>query len=479
MKKIGLYSACLIAALGCIQEVHGKYNVLFIISDDLTTTALSCYENKTCQTPNIDRLAAEGVRFTRTYCQFPVCGPSRASFMSGYYPHATGAMRYTSGRDEIGDRAMWSQHFIDNGYYVARVSKIFHMSVPRDIEAGSNGRDDERSWTERFNSQGPEWQAAGEGELLENNPDGSKPVKGGNTLEYVKADGGDLVHSDGKTAKKACELLRKHKDDPFFLAVGFVRPHVPFVSPRAFYEPYDWNNIVLPEKMDGDWDDIPKAGINYKTSAILELNTEQEKKAVAAYYASVAFMDEQVGKVLDTLREEGLEDNTIVIFTSDHGFHLCEHDFWMKVGLMEESSRVPFIIKVPGKTPAVCDSFAELVDLYPTVAELCGLDVPKRLQGKSLVKVLDDPSLAVRDAAFCVNANSFLLRTDKWAYIQHGKKGELGLQLFDMEKDPRQYTNLAEVPEYSTVVAGFKIRLSAKLEEVGKNDLGDVRKKKK
>ncbi len=470
--RTAFFLAVMAMAFSSFGAEPPRMNVLFIISDDLTATALSCYENKACQTPNIDRLAASGTRYTRTYCQFPVCGPSRASFMSGYYPHATGSMGYTSGRQNIGDRATWSQHFIDNGYYVARVSKIYHMAVPREIVEGSNGTDDAASWMERFNSQGPEWMAPGDGELLEKNPEGSKPVKAGNTLELVKADGDDLVHSDGKTAQKACELLRKHKDKPFFLAVGFVRPHVPFVSPRAYYEPYDWNNIVLPEKVAGDWDDIPKAGINYKTSKNLQLNAEQEKKAVAAYYASVAFMDAQVGKVLNTLREEGLEKNTIVIFTSDHGFHLCEHDFWMKVGLMEESARVPLIIKVPGKKPAVCDSFTELLDLYPTVSDLCGLDVPERLQGKSLVKTLDDPAATVRDAAFCVNRKSFLLRTDQWAYIQHGKKGDLGLQLFDMKKDPKQFTNLAENPEYASVVAGFKKQLAAKLKEIGNNDLG-------
>ncbi len=462
-----------------VATPHSKPNVLFITADDLTATALSCYENKASKTPNIDRLASQGTRYTRTFCQFPVCGPSRASFMSGYYPHATGTMGYTSGRDNIGDRAMWSQHFINHGYHAARVSKIFHMGVPGDIESGSNGADDSASWSERFNSKGPEWKAPGESELLENNPDGSKPVKGGNTLEYVKADGDDLVHSDGKTAEKACELIRRYKGGkPFFLAVGFVRPHVPFVAPRGYYEPYDISNIVLPETVTGDWDDIPKAGINYKTSKSLNLNPEQEKKAVAAYYASVAFMDAQVGKLLDTLNEEGLADDTIVIFTSDHGFHLGEHDFWMKVGLMDESSRVPLIIKVPGKKPAVCDSFTELLDLYPTLSELCGLEVPARLQGKSLAKTLDDPSVSVRDTAFCVNDNSFLLRTDQWAYIQHGKDGEHGLQLFDMKKDPKQYTNLAENPEFSEVVNRFQRQLADKLVAVKNNDLSDVRRKK-
>ncbi|NQU49104.1 MAG: sulfatase [Planctomycetes bacterium] len=472
------------AASGLEQPATGpgsRFNVLFIISDDLTATAVSSYENGLCQTPNIDRLAARGTRYTRTFCQFPVCGPSRASFMSGYYPHATGTFGYVSGRKNIGDRATWSQHFINYGYHAARVSKIFHMGVPGGIEKGDNGADDALSWVERFNSQGPEWKAPGDSELLENNPDGSKPVKGGNTLEMVKADGDHMVHSDGKTAKKACELLRTYKQQEklFFLAVGFVRPHVPFVAPREFYEPYEWANIDLPEKVPGDWDDIPKAGINYKTSLNLNLNTEQEKKGVAAYYASVAFMDAQVGKVLDTLHEEGLEKNTIVIFTSDHGFHLCEHDFWMKVGLMDESSRVPLIIAVPGKKPAVCDSFTELVDLYPTVAELCGLEVPARLQGKSLVATLDDPTVTVRDAAFCVNSNSFMLRTEQWSFIQHGSQGQLGMQLFDMKKDPKQYTNLALDPKYADVVASFQKRLAAKLTEIKTNDLADVKKKQK
>ena len=172
--------------------------------------------------------------------------------------------------------------------------------------------------------------------------------------------------SDGKTAAKACELLKEYKDRRFFLAVGFVRPHVPFVAPSAYYDPYPWEKTKLPKKVEGDWDDIPKMGINYRTSKNMKLNERQEKKGIAAYYASVAFMDAQFGKVMKTLKEEGLEDETIVIFTSDHGFHLCEHDFWMKVGLMEESSRVPMIIKVPGQKPGgvpfVCGVVRSLSD---------------------------------------------------------------------------------------------------------------------
>lgn len=455
------------------RPTNSGYNVLFIISDDLTATALSCYGNKVCKTPNIDRLAAQGTRFTRAYCQGTYCGPSRASFMSGYYPHATGVLGYISPRKAIGDRATWAQHFKNNGYYSARVSKIFHMGVPGGIEAGTDGADDPVSWTERFNSRGPEWKAPGVGETLEGNPDGKKPVVGGNTFVVVEADGDDMVHSDGKTAAKACELIKEHKNERFFLGVGFVRPHVPFVAPKPYFEPFlPYDRMTLPEKVEGDWDDIPRAGINYKTSLNMKMDVRRQKKAVGGYYASVAFMDAQVGKVLDALKETGLDEETIVIFTSDHGYHLGEHDSWAKVSLHEESALVPLIIRVPGKEPAVCHSLVELIDLYPTLASLCGLDVPSRLQGKDLSRMLDDPSYTVRDAAFCVNGRGFLLREDQWAYIQYGENAARGIELFDMQKDPKQYTNLAEMPEYKSVVDAFKLKLAAKLDEVRTNDLG-------
>ncbi len=457
------------------SQNNKKFNVLFIISDDLTATAVSAYENKASKTPNIDKLASEGVRYTKAYCQYPVCGPSRASFMSGYYPSATTTYGYISGRKNIGpDRQTWAQLFKDNGYYSARVSKIFHMGVPIDIETGSNGADDEASWTERFNSKGPEWKAIGEAELVQGNPDGKIERKGGNVMTIVKADGDDLVHSDGKTAQKAIELIKKHKEKPFFLAVGFVRPHVPFVAPKKYFIPYPFQNIVMPERIKEDWNDIPKRGINYVTSVNAHMSPEQEKKAVAAYYAAVSYMDTQVGKVLKTLKDEGLEDNTIVIFTSDHGFHLGEHRFWMKVSLHEESVRVPLIIKVPGKKPAVCNSFVELLDLYPTISELAGLKPSQYIQGKSLVKTIDHPNTKVRDMAFTVTqgGRSFLIRTDKWAYIQYDEDAGSGIELYDMEKDPKQFYNLALKPDYAGVVAGFQKKLKQKLAEVRDNDLG-------
>ena len=240
----------------------------------------------------------------------------------------------------------------------------------------------------------------------------------------VEADGDDLVHSDGKTAAKAVELIRQKRDQPFWLGVGFVRPHVPFVAPRSYYPPFKpYANMVLPEKVPGNWDDIPKAGINYKTSENMQMDIRRQKKAVGGYYASVAFMDAQVGKVLDALDEEGLTEKTIIIFTSDHGYHLGEHDFWAKVSLRDESAGVPLIISVPGKAPAVSDSLVELLDLYPTLAELCDLGVPTNIQGKSIAKLLDEPAHEVRDTAFSVAPmrKGFLLREERYAYIQYGE----------------------------------------------------------
>jgi iduronate 2-sulfatase len=206
----------------------------------------------------------------------------------------------------------------------------------------------------------------------------------------------------------------------------------------------------------------------------MKMDIRRQKKAVGGYYASVAFMDAQVGKVMAALNKAGLDDKTIVIFTSDHGYHLGEHDFWAKVSLRDESSGVPLIISVPGKKPAVCNSLTELLDLYPTISKLCGLDIPERIQGKDISAMLEDPTVEVRDTAFSVAParKGFLLREDRYAYIQYKEDASAGIELFDTEKDPLQYSNLAELPEHKALVDRFKAKLSAKLATVRDNDLG-------
>jgi len=270
-------------------------------------------------------------------------------------------------------------------------------------------------------------------------------------------------------------LIQQHAGQPFFLAVGFVRPHVPFVAPQKYFEPFlPFDKLPLPPKIAGDWDDIPKAGINYKTSVNMKMDVRRQKKAVGGYYAAVAYMDAQVGKVLDALEKSGQADNTIVIFTSDHGYHLGEHDFWAKVSLRDESAIAPLIIRVPGKKPAVSHSLVELLDLFPTIASLCGLEVPSRLQGKDISPMFDDPNHRVRETAFSVAPSSkgFLLREDKWAYIQYAEDASGGSELFDMVSDPQQYSNLAARPDYASLVESFRTKLAAKLRAVRDNDLG-------
>lgn len=473
MKYFLFYLFLLVSFISIAQE--RKPNVLLIVSDDLNQTALGAYGNKLVSTPNIDRLASEGMLFQNAYSQYPVCGPSRASFLFGYYPTATETFGYTSGRENVGPkRASLPQFFKEKGFYTARISKIFHMGVPIDIETGSDGQDDPDSWTERFNSPGPEWQSPGFAELVQNNPDGKIERKGGNVMTIVQAEGGDLNQSDGKTAQKAIELIQNQsKEKPFFLAVGLVRPHVPFVAPKEYFSPYPWQSIVPPPVIEGDWNDIPKKGINYVTTQNAEMNYIHKQKAIAGYYASVSFMDAQVGKILEALEESGLSESTLVVFTSDHGFHLGEHDFWMKVSLKEESVRVPLIIKAPGIPSGKSHSFVELVDLYPTLLDLSGFEIPERLQGKSLVPILQNPTMEVRDFAFSVTqgGSTYLIRTKRWAYIQYGRNAEDGMELFDMLQDPGQYQNLAEEEHLQPIVEEMKQLLNKKIKEVQTNDL--------
>ncbi|MEZ4319991.1 MAG: sulfatase [Myxococcota bacterium] len=451
-------------------------NVLLIVVDDLNTSAVSAYGNPAVDTPRIDALAAQGVRFTHAYSQYPVCGPSRASMLTGYYPHGSGAFGYVSGREYIGyDRQMWPELFADEGWYTARVSKVFHMGVPDDILLGASGADDPTSWVQRFNSQGAEWQTPGEGELVQGNPTGTAPIANGNVMTIVKADGPDAIHPDARTTATAIELMFLHRNEPFFLAVGYVRPHVPFVAPRSHFDAYPHESIALPPVVPGDWNDIPAAGINYVTSAGAQMSPEQEQKAIAGYYASVSFVDEQVGRLLDAVDVLGLADDTLVIFTSDHGFHLGEHGFWMKKGLHEESVRVPLVVRGPGIAPGESDSMVELVDLYPTTAEVMGLRVPDHLQGRSFLRTLRDPDEPHRADAFAVtdDGTSYLLRDPEWAYMQYREDGSGGVELYDMVNDPGQFTNLAGLAEHAEIEANLRDRLLLRLQEATESDLNE------
>lgn len=454
---IGAVLALSTAAAGPAQT---RPNVLFVIADDLTAEALSCYGNRQCRTPAIDGLAARGVRFSRAYCQFPICGPSRAALMAGAYPRTIGVMgnggaaRLTA---KLGDRPTLPLLFKDAGWHTARVSKIFHMRVPGDITAGVPGPDHAASWTERFDIRAPEWQTDGHAEHLTREklrfePDAHYDLGFGAAFYVVEGDGDGSEQADFQAADRAIDLLGKLGDEPFFLAVGFVRPHVPLVAPAACFAPYDAEGILLPDVPPGDRDDIPSLGISRSSEPTGLTDAAKKRRVLRAYYAAVAFMDAQVGRVLDALEEHEHADDTIVVFTSDHGYHLGEHDLWQKMSLHEESARIPLVIAAPGRPAGVRDALAEQIDLYPTLAELAGLEVPAHVEGRSLVPVLDDPSARVRDVARATNGHGELVRTERWALLAW-KDGTA--ELYDMERDPRQLTNLADDPDHAEIRAAL------------------------
>lgn len=444
-----------------------KPNVLFLIADDLNT-ALSGFGHKQCKTPNLDRLAERGVKFENMHCQYPVCGASRASIMSGLYPYSNLTLGNAGTlRGSMPNVVTLSQTFRNNGYYAGRISKIYHMRIPFEIIDGTAESDDPFSWEEAINIKAPEQNAPGE---LTN---WSPKDKGSQTFAGVVASGGDSDHADGMAADRAIEILDKVKDKPFFLAVGFVRPHVPLVAPKKYFDAYDRKAMQAPIVPDDDLDDVPGIIRSYKrNSTTYGVTPELHKGLLQAYYASVSYMDAQVGRVLDALQERGLADNTIVVFTSDHGYLLGHHHKFQKQHLFEEATRVPFIVSVPwlkdqhGRGTA---KITELVDLYPTLADLAGLRTPDTLQGTSLKPLLadtDSPSWKKQQAFTISRSGGESIRTNDWRFTQWGF-GEKGLELYDLKNDPGEFTNQARNPEYASVVKMLRTQLIAKRNEAG------------
>tara|TARA_Y100001934_G_scaffold177393_1_gene210037 strand:- start:1498 stop:2916 length:1419 start_codon:yes stop_codon:yes gene_type:complete len=433
-------------------------NVLFLISDDLKASTLGCYGDKIVQTPNIDSLAASGMVFERAYCQGTACAPSRQSFMFSKYRGA--------GQVNMG------QHFRENGWYSARVGKIYHMRVPGDIINDTNGGDVASSWTERFNSQGREAHTPGDYACLNLNIftralDGRESTKMKHRMFVtVSYDGDGSDQPDWKTATKTIDLLRKHKDERFFLAAGFVRPHYPMVTPKKYFDLYPWQDMKVPHVPDGDLDDIPELGIAGTQNAKNPIGQYPDnwKRMWAGYYASITFMDEQVGRIVKELERLGLRDSTAIVFTSDHGYHLGEHTFWQKSNLHEEVLRVPLIVSVPGMKPGRSHSLAELMDLYPTLSELAGLSIPEETQGRSLTSVLKNSNANVRSGALSVGKKGYALRTTDWAYIRYQDATE---ELYNMRIDPGQFTNLALSADQGKHLAQLREQLSAKLNANG------------
>ncbi|MCA9215572.1 MAG: sulfatase [Planctomycetales bacterium] len=437
-------------------------NVLLLVTDDCNCD-LSIYGHATAKTPNIDRLAERGVRFGKAYCQYPVCNPSRSSFMTSLYPDQTGVLTNAGNfRNKNPNVVTLAQMFRNHGYIAARIGKIYHYGVPTQI--GTDGADDLASWDTRFNPRGIDREVHDRINTLE-------PGKFGGTLSWLKLPSKPEQHTDGIAATEACRLLQElHPDKtqrPFFLAVGFYRPHTPYVAPPEHFDLHPRSQINPVMEKPGDRDDIPLAALHDRPKQ-RELTVAQRKEIIQAYYASISLMDQQLGRVLDALDELDLTKDTVVVFISDHGYHLGQHGLWQKGDLFEGSCRVPMIIADPsGKQRGVAtNSLVELVDLYPTLAELCNVNAPDHVKGKSLVPVLGDPEKSVRDTALTVTVSrahrmhpelpkdkrimGYSIRTERYRYTEWGDGG-FGRELYDYKTDPEELTNLIDSESHRSI----------------------------
>lgn len=430
-----------------------------MISDDLNCR-LGCYGDPHVETPNIDRLAARGVRFENAYCQFPLCGPSRNSMLCGLYPDATGILRNSEiFRQSIPQHICLPQAFRLSGYFAARIGKLYHYNVPKSV--GTNGHDDPASWEMEINPAGCD-------RLIEE-PDifSLKKNSFGGTLSWYASPRPDAEHTDGMMAEEAAWVLErcaKRRDRPFFLAVGFFRPHTPYVAPKKYFEPYSLDDMPLYDDVEQDQKDVPAPALMSHKSEHDRLNDDLRRQAIQAYYASTTFMDAQVGRVLDALDANGLSDNTIVVFTSDHGYHLGQKGLWQKQSLFEESARVPMIIAGPGfkGEGKAAETPVGLIDLYPTLAELCDVDAPSALAGQSLSLILDDVSEPGRGYTISqvmrgrsIDQGAFLgysIRTPQYR-LTLWDDGKRGVELYDHQTDPLEKFNLAYRSDSSKIDA--------------------------
>jgi iduronate 2-sulfatase len=461
-KLLASLGVCLLAVSMSVQAQSPppRLNVLFLIADDLNND-LGAY-GSTVRSPNIDRLAARGVRFDRAYNQYPLCSPSRSSLLTGRRPDATGVLSNPGKnpmsphfREKLPGAVTLPQAFRMNGWVAARVGKLYHYGVPNNI--GTAGLDDYPSWDLTINPRGRDRESHHKIFSL-------LPGQFGATLSWLADEGPDSEQTDGIAAHEAVRLLERFKRDnqAFFLAVGFYRPHTPYVAPKSYFDLYPMKAIELPRLSDDDRARRPAPAYQSAFKEQDVMTDDQRRAAIQAYWASITFMDAQVGQVLDALDRLGLADSTIVVFTSDHGYHLADHGLWQKRSLFERSARVPLIIAGPrAKTSgAAARGLAELVDLYPTLAELAGIKSTGPLDGVSLAPVLDKPSASVKDAAFTQTQNGYAVRTDRWRYIEWGA-GQDGVQLYDMERDSGETTNLAQDARHAATVADLKGRLAA------------------
>lgn len=462
LKLVACLATVVFAAAAWTSEAvqAPRLNVLFLMADDLNND-LGAY-GAAVRSPNLDKLAARGVRFDRAYTQYPLCSPSRSSMLTGRRPNATGVLTNPGKnpmsphfREKLLDAVTLPQLFRTNGWFAARVGKLYHYGVPNTI--GTGGLDDIPSWDLTINPRGRDRE-------IHDRIFSLRPGQFGGTVSWLSDAGPDAEHTDGIAAAEAVRLLERFKrnGESFFLAVGFYRPHTPYVAPKRYFEMYPRDRIALPALSDADRARTPEAAYRSALKEQDAMTDDQRREAIQAYWASITFMDAQVGHVLGALDRLGLSESTVVVFTSDHGYHLGDHGLWQKMSVFERSARVPLIIAAPGvKARGVAArGLAELVDLYPTLADLAGLKPNAPVDGVSLAPILRDPAATVKDAAFSQVRNGYSVRTDRWRYVEW-QGGEQGAQLYDMVDDPGETTNLANDPRHAATVNDLRMRLAA------------------
>lgn len=455
-------------------SLNAKPNVLFIAADDLSC-ALGCYGDPIAKTPNLDRLAATGTCFLNAYNQLPLCNPTRASVMTGLRPDTIKVYDLDRHfRDEVPDAVTLSQQFMKHGWWAGRVGKIYHYNVPASI--GTDGFDDPPSWQKTVNPKGRDKTD----ESLIFNAEPHRKISA--ALSWLAAEGRDEEQTDGMVATEAIKLMEEKREEPFFLAAGFFRPHTPYVAPKKYFDIYPLEDLRLPYAPANDRDDIPTAAFAHNCPVphygLDELTCLQ---ATQAYYACVSFVDAQVGRMLDALDQLQLSDRTIVVFWSDHGYHLGEHDgIWQKRTLFEQGARAPLIIRNPSSkgNGQPCRRIVEFIDIYPTLTELVGIPAPQAVEGHSLVALLDDPLtrwdrfaitqvLRPADHRLDTAVMGRSIRTERWRYSDWAE-GKKGVELYDHFADPMEFENLALNPTRKNKSVMSRLRRLLKQEASGK-----------
>jgi len=445
-------SVLLIAA--SLSAAADKPNVLFIAVDDLRPQ-LGCYGIEQMHSPNIDRLSKRSVVFNRSYCMVPTCGASRASLMTGIRPARNRFVSYQTRADKEAPNAVTlNTHFKDNGYYTISNGKVFH-----------NPADNAKGWSE------PAWRPK-TGSIAYHIPAnqelhrkrGKELGRRGRGPAYEAADAPDEAYGDGMIARKAVEDLRRlsKRDQPFFLAVGFLKPHLPFVCPQKYWDLYPADTIKLPATYHVP-ENAPKEAIHsfgeMRSYAGIPkkgpVSKETALKLIRGYYACVSFTDAQIGLVLEELDRLELAENTIVVLWGDHGWNLGEHTLWCKHCCFETSMRAPLIVSAPGmQRGKMTQGLTEFIDIYPSLCELAGLEKPGHLEGKSFVPLLKNPEAAWKEFAIGRFGNGDTIRTDQHRFTEYRSRNNapVARMLYDHHEDPDEDRNISERQANAKVV---------------------------